>query len=152
MNKFILLLYLVLVTGFTRKQLEAGKACTRLVGDLVTNNYDLVKQEAQKQPSLDSKNLENKLLSDVIDFCVERISEDQVTQVKESRGNYSWEQYKSLLVLDSSKYTSEEDLVVSENHKQLRKALLQAEKGPKLSEDPQKLKRILDLDSIKQDL
>lgn len=125
----LLILSITLTSALNERNAGAGRACSRIVRNIVFKDRAHLTTIIQQNPDLPQKKLENKLLSDAIDFCIQNIKDKQINEIRTSKGDYGWRDYKELIPLDPMIYKSEEDLIVSQEHLQLREEIIASERN-----------------------
>ena len=117
---------------FTEEDVERARACLRVSMAFQDHHPTAASDLIAARPKLDPAKLENKLMVDVFENCRKTISASDVVHVKESQGKFDWTRLGKYLAYDPSAYQSEADLAVSEEHLQIRKALMKAERAGQL--------------------
>ena len=118
---------IIFASAYTKKELEKGRACSRLALDFLSNGYENVWNVKKLSPDLDHEKIAEKLTSEVFEQCLTTITPEEVQKIKISMGKYSFRDYAHLFSLNPEKYKTEEDLAVSEEIKKFRKRLIKVE-------------------------
>lgn len=118
---------MIFASAYTKKELEKGRACSRLALDFLSNGYENVWNIKKLRPDLDHEKIAEKLTSDVFEQCLNNISSEEAYQIKISMGKYSYKDYSHLFSIEPEKYKTEEDLSVSEEIKKFRRRVMKVE-------------------------
>jgi hypothetical protein len=118
---------MIFASAYTKKELEKGRACSRLALDFLSNGYVNVWNVKKLSPDLDHEKIAEKLTSDVFEQCFSNITPEEVHRIKTSIGKYSYKDYLHLFSFEPEKYKTEEDLTVSEEIKKLRKLVMKVD-------------------------
>lgn len=125
--------------AFTYREVENARACLRLTTTLPSSVPYAISLAALDKPELENAKLQDKMMTDMFEYCRKHISDEETHQIKTSLGNYEYEDYKHLLPIEPDKYQTPEDLVIAKEHYQLRNIILKTEKKIKLGMRPDEL-------------
>lgn len=129
-------LLLAYVSAYTEEEIEIARGCTKIVIDLFKSDFEVIKQLVDEKPQFDRKKFENKIFSDLIDYCRQNATFEAVDKARFFLKNGTWTEYEDYLKVFLDEYQTEDDLKVSEEHKAMRKEVLNSEGGVKYVGDP----------------
>lgn len=81
------------------------------------------------KPHLDPNQLENIIQVDMFENCRKTITAEDVEHVKTSQGQFEWKRLGKYLTYDASRYNTQADLIVPDEHIAIRKVLFKSERG-----------------------
>ncbi|OMJ91477.1 hypothetical protein SteCoe_5964 [Stentor coeruleus] len=129
-------LLLAYVSAYTEEEIEIARGCTKIVIDLFKNDFEVVKLLVDEKPQFDRKKFENKIFSDLIDYCRQNATFEAVDKARFFLKNGTWTEYEDYLKVFLDEYQTEDDLKISEEHRAMRKEVLNSEGGIKYIGDP----------------
>lgn len=140
------------VESYTKLDIVKGRACTRIAFDFMSHGYEEILNISKLSSELSHDKVREKVISDLFDQCVKNISKEEIDIIKYSMGKYSYKNYSHLYNLDPENYKTEQDLVISDEHRKFRKLIskvnnTQAEENKKshIIGDPKKVKEAINL-------
>ncbi|OMJ81418.1 hypothetical protein SteCoe_18092 [Stentor coeruleus] len=129
-------LLLAYASAYTEEEIEIARGCTKIVIDLFKSDFEVVKLLVDEKPQFDRKKFENKIFSDLIDFCRQNATFEAVDKARFFLKNGTWSEYEDYLKIFLDDYQTEDDLKISDEHRAMRKEVLNSEGGIKYIGDP----------------
>ena len=132
----ILAFIIASVLAYTEEELDRGRACSKIIGDMFVKDISQIRAICAKKPHLDSRALENKIFVDLVDYCYENAPFSVLQPVVFFMKKHSWKEFAEYLKIDEDKYIIPEDLIITETQLAFRKNILDTEGGIRFIGDP----------------
>lgn len=94
-------------------------------------------------PELDNTKLQDKMRTDMFDYCRTHISDEETDAIKKSLGDYKFDDYSHLLPIEPDRYKTPEDLIIDKEHYKMRNLVLRSEKRGKPGMPVEELRAVL---------
>ena len=110
--------------AYTEDELDKARACVKIVMDLFQNDYLYVEAFVEMKSHLDKKKLENKLFSDMIDNCIEKVPFDEVKPYRFFVAKNIWRGFGKYLSVNEKDYNEDKDLDEKQKLKKRNKPIM----------------------------
>ena len=100
------LLLLVGVSAYTTQELDKGEACMRLTMLYSSHGDDQMHRIMTARADVDQKELEDRLMMDMFNFCVRNVDYRDVFDMEKANTHSDLERFSKYLYLNEEKYQS----------------------------------------------
>lgn len=102
------LLLLAGASGYTTQELDKGEACMRLTMLYSSHGDDQMHRIMTARDDLDRKELEDRLMMDMLNFCVRNVDYRDVFDMEKANTHSDLERFSKYLYLNEEKYKSKD--------------------------------------------